>query len=628
MSNKEDCVLGCGIRSRLVWILEHRRLPAILCSLALVATLPALGTGLLNDDFCHWGLLAGPSGLGDDLSDSGIVTEESGRLSAALSELFAPVDPDRNLAALRSYGAIPWWTYDGLRVRFWRPLSSLTHWLDYRVFGDSAVAMHAHNLVWLAAVMFLVTTLYRRLMAPAWIAGLAAMVYVVDDFSYFPAMWIANRNIFLSLFFGILSVLGHHRWRRGGSWAAGAGSVLCLAGSLLSAEAGVATFAYLFAYAMILDEASRVRRVVSLVPAVLVTVLWRIVYNMLGYGASGGSFYSDPSREPLRYAWAMLVRGPILIMREWCGIPADIFSYTPDSTTMLFWPVVVAFVVVVVVVLLPLLRVNRLARFWLVGMHLSVLPICATMPMNRNLLFVGIGACGLIGQFIAGLLAKESWVPKRRVRRALAWGLCILLIAAHLPCALATRIAAPLMTSKIVGKVRETMEIGSPEGLAEQDLVVVNAPNPASFLYIPLQQAHKGEALPRAVRILAPGFGQLEVVRKDEKSLMVRAQSGNLLSCQSGHVLDMAWVYLFEAVSTVRSADNALRRGQRIELPRMSVEVVDVDGEGMPVEVLFEFAVSLEHESLRWLQWNWKKDRYDPFEVPAVGQRVNVRGPF
>jgi len=172
------------------------------------------------------------------------------------------------------------------------------------------------------------------------------------------------------------------------------------------------------------------------------------------------------------------------------------------------------------------------------------------------------------------------------------------------------------------------MEIGSPEGLAEQDLVVVNAPNPASFLYIPLQQAHKGEALPRAVRILAPGFGQLEVVRKDEKSLMVRAQSGNLLSCQSGHVLDMAWVYLFEAVSTVRSADNALRRGQRIELPRMSVEVVDVDGEGMPVEVLFEFAVSLEHESLRWLQWNWKKDRYDPFEVPAVGQRVNVRGPF
>jgi len=60
----------------------------------------------------------------------------------------------------------------------------------------------------------------------------------------------------------------------------------------------------------------------------------------------------------------------------------------------------------------------------------------------------------------------------------------------------------------------------------------------------------------------------------------------------------------------------------------MSVEVLEVDGNGMPVAVSFRFAVSLDDPSLRWLQWSWKKDRYLPFKVPMIGERVYVRGPF
>jgi len=621
-------VSGIVAKGRVVKALEYRHLPVLLCILAVAATLPALWAGLLNDDFCHWALLAGPDTVGEDLLATGIVPSGSGRLATALSEQFGPLDPRGNLTDLRNYGAIPWWTYEGLGVRFWRPLSSLTHWLDYRLFGDSPAMMHAHNLLWLGAVVLLVAMLYRRLTSPLWVAGLAAVLYAVDDFSYFPAMWIANRNTFVSLFFALLTLLAHHRWRREDSTAAGILAAVFLVGSLLSAEAGVATCAYLFAYAVALDKGKLARRAASLAPAVTVTVVWRLVYNALGHGATGGSFYSDPSREPLRYAWAILLRGPILTMRQWCGIPADIFSYMPDSAKLIFLPLIVAFVLAVLLGLLPLLRTSRLARFWVIGMHLAVLPACATMPMNRNLLFAGIGTCGLLALYIEGFVTRKSWVPTAPARLFWAKVLLTMFVLAHLPFALAARIGAPYVTGEIVEKVEETMAIETTGDITRQDLVVVNAPNPASFLYVPFSKARLDQPLPRAFRVLAPSFGALELVRPDSKSLLVRAESGSLLACNSGRKLDMHIVYLFKAVSEVRGAKHRMRPGQKVQLPRMSAEILETDSEGAPPAVLFRFEVPLEDESLSWLQWSWKKDRYLPFKPPPVAEQVRIRGPF
>jgi len=522
-------VQGSRFWGRVVRLLEYRHIDIILVALAVAATLPALGTGLLNDDLTHWSVLSGPSEAGDELARFGLGSDNSGRLAAAVSEQFAPMDPNRNLTELRDYGAIPWWTYDGLWVRFWRPLSSITHWLDYRIFGSSPVAMHAHNLIWLAAVVFLVTVLYRRLNGPAWMAGLAGLLFVLDDFTYFPAMWIANRNIFLSLFFGILCVLWHHRWRQSGSLWSGVASVVFLACSLLSAEAGVATCAYLFAYALTIEEGSFKRRLISLVPAILITILWRSIYNALGHGASGGSFYLDPSLEPLRYAWAMLVRGPILVMREWSRVSADTFSCVPVSTRIILWPIVVVLLFGIMILIWPLLKSNRRARFWAVGMYLSVLPVCATMPMNRNLLWVGIGACGLVGHFLGGFIAKESWVPQKKFRLFLTKMLVITLLVVHIPLALIVRIASPVATTLMVNKVKETMDVNSPSGFENQELVVVNAPNPAAFFYLPFAKAYEGQALPKGMRVLAPAFAELQVKREDEKSITLRAKYGNLL---------------------------------------------------------------------------------------------------
>jgi len=704
-------VQGTGIWGRCARILEYRHFNIALVVLAVAATLPALSTGLLNDDLTQWAVLASPSEVADELAEFGIGSENSGRLGAAVREQFAPMDPNRNLDKLREYGAIPWWTYDGLWVRFWRPIASFTHWLDYRIFSCSPVAMHAHNIAWLAAVIFLVTILYRRLNGPAWMAALAGLLFVLDDFTYFPAMWIANRNIFLSLFFGILCILWHHRWRSAGSPTAAAASVVFLAGSLLSAEAGVATCAYIFAYAVTLEQGSLKRRAASLAPAILVTIGWRFLYNKLGYGASGGSFYLDPSLEPLRYAWAMLVRGPILLMRQWSRVSADTFSCVPVSTQIILWPVVVVMLLAILLLLWPLLKSNRHARFWAIGMHISVLPICATMPMNRNLLWVGIGACGLVGHFLGGVAASEPWVPQRLFRRILTKTLAISILIVHLPMALLVRIISPATTVLLVDVVKQTMQVGpsgatTPSNLnlillvasacalvalcisdiaarksltprqrsgrllakglfialiivylpvvflervatpltarskettqtdqpvndfAGKQLIVVNAPNPASFFYMPFARAYDSQPLPRAIRVLAPAFSELEVTRLDDNSLMVRAKYGNLLSCKPERILDIDVVYMLEAISSVRSDGNGLHKGEKVNLPGMSAEIVELDGDSLPVAVIFRFDVSLDDSSLTWVQWSWKYDRYFQFDLPPIGEKARVRGPL
>ena len=579
------------------------------------------------DDLRHRAKLVEPSGLPPGLHNTGLVPENSGQLFTILSDLHTVVRTRDDFEKLRNYGLLHWWTQQDYLSSHWRPVDSFTHWLDYRLFPDSSVMIHVHNLLWFSAVIFLVTIFYRQLIKPLWVAGLAALLYLLDDSNFLPAMWIANRHLLISLALAILTLLAYHRWRTTNSPAAALVSHLCLLCSLLATEGGVATFAYLFAYAVTVDRGSWVRRALSLVPAVLIVVLWRVVYNALGNGAYGTGFIIDPVREPLRYAGAVLERGPILLFAQWGGPPSETFSFVRDALRMPLWLSAVVFLILVIVVLWPLLRQNRLARFWLTAMLLSTLPICATLPMNRNLLFVAIGAFGLMAQFIGSLLVKEKWLPKTHPWRVSAWAFCIFFLLAHVLYPGPGRIITQQMIDFIHKEFKSTMKVGELDGVENQDLIIVNAPNPFSLFFLPTFRAHKQQSLPRSIRALAPGFGPIEVIRTGEKTVLLRAKSDNLLSCPQGH--DFHFVYFYKHFNKgFRDERFPMHVGDKVVLPSLTIEVVDVDSNNLPTEVLFSFAVSLDDPSLRWLMWDWDEELYAPFLVPAIGQKSEIVGPF
>jgi len=66
---------------------------------------------------------------------------------------------------MMDFGTLPWWTAEGIRARFWRPLTVLTHMLDYQLWPNNPVLMHLHSLLWYMTIVliicFFLSPIYR-----------------------------------------------------------------------------------------------------------------------------------------------------------------------------------------------------------------------------------------------------------------------------------------------------------------------------------------------------------------------------------------------------------------------------------------------------------------------------------
>ena len=162
-------------------LLQDSRAYGLVVACSFLLLLPAVFTGLAADDYFL--------------------------RTITLQHHFVPNLPDSQLDAfvfvqndnmgMRQWiekGILPWWTNPHLRVAFWRPLSALTHWLDFKLYPDTPWLMHIHNILWYGLLCMLVLFFYRRFFLAYWrmplpgdriilVAGLAALLYAVDDAS-------------------------------------------------------------------------------------------------------------------------------------------------------------------------------------------------------------------------------------------------------------------------------------------------------------------------------------------------------------------------------------------------------------------------------------------------------------
>lgn len=572
--------MPCWIR----W-LSNPRMPWFAAVVAMALCLPALDVGLHMDDYGHRStMLRVPGALVEPLS------------------VFASLPGD--LESNRLYmdeGILPWWTVPDFRLAFSRVLSAASMWIDYRLWPDSPVLMHAHSLLWLGAMVAVAGLLYRRLLGPGWAAGLAALLYAFDDAHGMPTAWLANRNALIATALGLLALLAHDRWRRDGWKRGGIASAVCLALALLSGEAALGAVGYLTAWALTLEDGPWRRRLGSLLPAGAVLLGWALFYRLSGLGAHGSGLYLDPGDGPVAFAAAVFRRAPLLMLGQWTPIPAETsMLIVPEAARILS---VAAWLVLAVLAVLfvPFLRVDRRSRFLALGMVLALVPATATFPANRLLTFVGFGAMGLLGQFLAGLRDRT---PRLVEKTAAA-----LLILTHL-------VIAPLLkpvmaySMKTYGKPMETAAASLPYS-PDQNVLVVSAPDYLTYVsFLPPMQHARGKPMPRRMVGLLAGQVGAEISRPDLRTLRVKVRGG---------LFDGYLGRLF------RSERYPLRAGDVVELPRMRVEVLAADREGQPTELLFRLPVPLEDPSLRWITWSGRG--FVPFTLPAVGETVLVPVP-
>jgi len=601
--------------------LEHRYLPAVFAIGAILVMLPALKTGLVMDDLPQRAVELRPDQLPPRMQETGN-PPDSGSFSTVLFDLFGFSRNPQCMALMKNYGTLPWWTPDDLRCSLCRPVTALTHWLDYQFFPDSPALMHAHNIAWFAAVVFLLTMVYRKLMGTGWAAGLAALLFLLDGNTYFPVAFVANRGFFLALFFGLMCLYEHHRWRSTKSRSGMVLSALFLAFSLFAEESGASAFAFILAYALVLEPGSFRNRALTVLPSVLVIVAWRITYMLSGYGLAHVGIYIDPAQEPLQFARELIPRDMILLGSQLTSVPPEfLFAVKPSLHPMII-ALYGVFTVAALVVFLPWVFRDKVAAFWFAAMILAAIPEAVLVPLSKNFGFIAVGAYGLIASFIAGVLTRPNPLLKQRAWRILAWVACILLILVHGPGAIAKRVAMVKAGASIFAWAR-----GIPPdwpNIENENVIVVNHPCPLETAYVPAYKAYHHQLLPRTLRVLVPGCTGFDVQRTDDKTLVIQSRGSNIFSCDDVGPIHIT--YAFRAFTLVGS-EPKYKKGDRYDLGNLTVEVLELDVSDLPSRVAFHFDTSLDSPDFRWLWFDWRTSSSEPFKMPAIGQSVTLSGP-
>lgn len=591
---------------------------------ALINCQYALDFDLITDDIYHRAVLIGSDKLPESLNELDKIPGPSGELKTAL---FGQFDFMRqhNVERLIDKGILPWWTYRKLNCAFFRPVSSFTHWLDYRLFPDSPKLMHLHNLLWFSVGIIVLTILYRKLMIPVWLAGIATLMFLLDDNHFVPILLIAARNSTISWVFGLIVLLCHHQWRSKNSVIFAVASQVFLVIALLSSEAGIAVAAYLFAYAVSIEQSTWKKKLLSLAPATVVIIAWRVIYNALGYGFVGGGVYVDPVNEPLLYLMSVFERAPILLMGVLGWQPADLHLVFSDSSRIIMMSISVLFLLFAFIIFWPLLKNNKLARFFTIGMVLSVLPFCATMPASRNSLYPCIGAMGLVALFLHWLITKAKTLPKSRTWKTGAWLLCAIFILSHIIHGGLAHIFGPRVFMQAFIDLQATMDLGPEKPVEGKKVIFLSSAAPLFASFSPMLNAYREYPQPEQVFVLAAGFESIEVTREDSNALRLKAPNGNLLRlCRE---MDFHYANMMTIIGDIlRPVRFKFEAGEVISNDEFSVQVVSVDDQGMPSEILLTFNSSLDDSDYYGVYFDWRKWRYENFSMPPIGQTKVLEG--
>lgn len=581
------------VLSGLADLLANRRWPLVAAVLSVLVLAGEIGAGWqLDDHFQRYVLL----GHGDKPSIQLFVFYEG--------------DPETHRRWM-DVGSEPWWTAENMRHAPLRYLSVVTMQLDYLLWPELPSLMHLHSLLWLAGLVFATALFYRRILGATWAAGLAALMFALDDAHAHPAVYIANRNALIAGLFGVLCLACFDRWRRDG-WRPGATlSPAFLALALAAGEIALGAAAYLFAHALFLGRGSLLKRARALLPNGAVLVLWALVYKLGNFGAGASGFYQSPLEAPLAYLGVLAQRMPVLILGQWTIVPADLGSIAPLTSSEGLPFLVMGLVVVAALFGLfwPILRRDAVARFWCLGALLSLVPIAATPPQNRLLIFVGLGSMALLGQLVSGLITNLPRVPATRWWRAPAWALAAALLVSHV------LLAPPLAWLMLGSQARATahMEqalasVPHDAAITEQDLILVNPPDQVYLVAAirPFKQL-RSQPVARRMRTLATGASTMGITRIDATTLEVALPAGLFPTNFSRYF---------------RSPDVPFAVGDRVELSSFTAEIASLDESGDPNVVRYHFDVPLEDSTLRWLRFS---DRaYVDWQPPGVGESVEV----
>jgi hypothetical protein len=519
--------------------------PRWAAALGVVLSLPTLVQGkLLDDHMLHAAALRGASPLAFEL-------------------LHAPV------AQLREQGTLGWWAHDELQLSFLRPLAAATHALDFRVWPHATWLMHLENVLLYGLLILVVGCVLQRLFGPGPIAGLACLLFAIDELHATSVMWISGRNTMLAALFGMLALAAHMRWRGSADsekhrWAFALAGPLCFVLALASAEGGIAALGYLLAYALT-HERGAWARVGPMLAYLVIVVIWRVIYTQLDLGPHASGLYVDPGDDLLEFVRAAAVQVPAL---GFIALSLPLADVLTASGPELVYFATLGFAGLVWV--LAPLHADRNAQFLVLGMLAAAVPLATTTASSRTMLTLSLGSAGL---FAIAWSRRHELVFAGRLRKL---GLRFM---ATCQLVLAPLSFVPLsFASSLVEVPHRALAPLVPE--TDQTVAIVNIPMEINALYPQLMREVDGRAWPAHCYVLYAGFRAISVERIDAHTLELHS--------------DVGW-----APTPVERLSRDWKRagfapGDHVELERVRFDVIEVTQDARPTRVRMRFVDDLD----------------------------------
>jgi len=577
-----------------------------LIALGVACHVQALDWGLFWDDYVHQYVLR-------NLDGSDVLTPWN------LFDFRMQRTPQAQGSPWRLYF---WWMDPGFGVGFLRPVSSLSTWLDYRLYGDWAPGYHVTSLAWFALFLWLAYRLYRAAGASLVAAAWALAFLALDDNHCMPVGWVANRNELLAATLVVATVLAVQRARGGRhAWAYGVLAVACALGASGAKESGLLALPLAVAFVMLSPDREEPLGVgAALRRAASSPVLWAltaaagifvVVFVAGGFGARSEG-YPTPWLQPGRYSLNLAVHAPIAALGLLLGYPTDGLMLRPGLLPVVWVGAVVVVPAAGWLVLAATGR-GRLVALGLVWVGLGLLVVGAVELSDRLLVHANVGSALLLGLFMERVWPpRKAWAGGRRAAAVLA----VVLVATQLVGAAGLNV----LRNAAIGY------------LAERDrAAVASAPLETPGDDTAQEQWHGAQrvyALNTPSGLLALSLGPTwNVTHEDRTSEFYPMQT-------AGRAL--RWERLDERTMTLTSegvpfvthvlerlarVGKPLRVDERLGTPAFDAVVVELADGGVRT-VRFEFHEPLDGPENRFLVW--EDGRFVRIAPPEVGAAVRI----
>jgi hypothetical protein len=576
---------------------------------AFVVSLSALGFGLFVDDYLFIASLEGKNPIGSPFD----------------LYCFGAGDAELNRPLIQN-GPYPWFGDLDFKAHFFRPLSCALMTLDHKLFGHYALAYNAHSALWYMLLALSAMLVFRRILPPA-VGVLALLLFVVDESHVLPAVWWANRHSLIAVSMGLLGVAAHLRWRED-NWRAGLPlSLLAFTVALSAAEMGLCTLAYVLAYEVFGRRDSIQQRILSVLPAAMLSIIYLLFYRAGGYGAQFSDIYIDPVGDPVAFLTAAPGRFAMLLGAQFFMLPVEATIVRSELEPL--------FIVIGCIELLLLTFIlyklwprfeekERQALRWLIpGAAMATIPTLAAIVNSRVLMAASAGGAAIIATIIVCLWRelrkqglsqandqrKRDWtVPAfayRAVMSILLWGL----IAGHLIIATLAWPAQVTALHVVMNKLNHlirTSELDESR-IVDSQVVVFNPPDPYTGLYQLMLRSFDGKAVPRSWWTISFAPFSHRITRTGEREMEVEVIDGQMMTS----IMERLF----------RTSKKPLPPGYEMDLKGLQVTVLEVGDVG-PIRLKLAFEEPPESDRYQILVF--RDGAYRRLEIPRIGENVEL----